>query len=217
MLTIAEELLLLCLDEETGETRSVCERPLPYGLAGAVLLELVVQKRLELRGKKVVVIDDQPIGDEVLDHVLQETITDSGTLEASHWIRKLGDSEIKKRLMNRLAQRKILQRKKERKWGLFSRITWSIKEHHQVKRLQEKIRLLPKDAKVPDERTLVLASVALKCNLVRVLFPEEEQPQARRRLRELSRGEIYKEAVSDTIVGMQAAATVAAVATVTDI
>ncbi|SDX39289.1 Golgi phosphoprotein 3 (GPP34) [Marininema mesophilum] len=216
MLTIAEELLLLCLNERTCETRSVCERPLPYGLSGALLLELVVQKRIELRGKKVVVIDEKPTGDKVLDEVLKSTIPDSGNLEASHWIRKLGDSDIYSRLKERLVHRGILQKEKQRKWGMFSSTSWSIKDRERVESLQEKIRSLPKDTRVPDERTLVLASVALKCNLVRVLFPEEEQSRARRRLRELSRGEIYKEAVSDTIVGMQAAATVAAVATVTD-
>jgi golgi phosphoprotein 3 len=52
MRTIAEELLLLALDDEKGTTQWSGTGALPFGLAGALLAELVLRGKMTLGDKQ---------------------------------------------------------------------------------------------------------------------------------------------------------------------
>jgi Golgi phosphoprotein 3 (GPP34) len=74
MTTLADDLLLVLLDPASGKPRTEGTK-LDYGLAGALLLELALAERVDLVGPKpsradVVVIDDAPLGDELLSSAL---------------------------------------------------------------------------------------------------------------------------------------------------
>ena len=56
MLNLMEELLLLALDDEKGKIISSSSCALPYGLRGALLLELFLAEKIDVVDKKIVVI-----------------------------------------------------------------------------------------------------------------------------------------------------------------
>lgn len=69
VLSCVDELVLLALDEETGRWS---RRGLRFPVAGAVLFELALQRRIEVDGDSLVVIDLTPTGVAYLDEVLAE-------------------------------------------------------------------------------------------------------------------------------------------------
>ena len=73
MLYLFEELFLLSLDEENGNILSFVKKPFAYGIAGAILSELVFQDKVQLNDKhRLVLKNADPIGDEILDEALHE-------------------------------------------------------------------------------------------------------------------------------------------------
>jgi len=66
-LTLPEELVLLAYDDEKGHTWN---SSLDTGLGGAVMLDLSLRGRVEVREKDLVVVDPAPTGEPVLDAAL---------------------------------------------------------------------------------------------------------------------------------------------------
>ncbi|GAB6173128.1 hypothetical protein JCM15765_26060 [Paradesulfitobacterium aromaticivorans] len=57
MLSLPEELLLLALNEEKGTLSWVASSKLPYVLAGSLMMELILRKRLAFDGRRFREID----------------------------------------------------------------------------------------------------------------------------------------------------------------
>ena len=69
-LTLPEELLLLMLDDETGQ---LIDRAAPsgdYALVAAILAELRLQGRIERGAAGITVLNPAPTGDAAMDDVL---------------------------------------------------------------------------------------------------------------------------------------------------
>ena len=71
MLNLMEELLLLALDDKKGKVLLSSSTELPYALRGAVLLELVNAKKIDIVNKKVVLIDSTMTGNPILNNALE--------------------------------------------------------------------------------------------------------------------------------------------------
>ena len=74
MLGLAEELMLLVMDEDNGEATSIPARTLGYALAGAALLELALQGRIDTSLETLEVTDPTPLNDNLLDPVLSDIV-----------------------------------------------------------------------------------------------------------------------------------------------
>ncbi len=70
MLNLMEELLLLALDDEKGKIIFSSSSALPYGLRGALLLELTLANKIDIVNKKLVVIDNTPTNNPLLNSAL---------------------------------------------------------------------------------------------------------------------------------------------------
>ena len=69
MLTFAEDLLLLALDDE-GEFVPVPQNTMRYALAGAVLMELAFMDRIDTDPKRFMIVDLAPTANPMLDQAL---------------------------------------------------------------------------------------------------------------------------------------------------
>lgn len=66
-LRFAEELLLLILNEDYGDLAPVPEPHLNHALAGAVLMDLALENRIDTDPEKLILVDSTPVKDELLD------------------------------------------------------------------------------------------------------------------------------------------------------
>ena len=69
-LTFLEELLLLCLDDETGLLRPAFAPWLDTAGAGALLMDLALKNRIDTDPKRLVVVDRTATGEPLLDEAL---------------------------------------------------------------------------------------------------------------------------------------------------
>jgi hypothetical protein len=219
MQTLAEDLLLLALDDDKGTVSWARSTELQYGLGGALLMDLALQERIDSLDKKIVLVDPSSTGDEVLDGAL-DTIRASNKLrDAKHWVEELGGRKgLKEKLARRLVAHGILH-EQERAF------LWVLHDHRfptgdpgPESSLRRRIRDIALGTAEPDTRTLLLLSLVNACDLASGLFSREERTQATRRIKKLVEGEQFGKAVGGAIadaVAATAAVTVGAAFTTT--
>ena len=124
MLTFAEEILLLRLDDE-GEFLPVSESAMECVLVGAVLMDLSFARRVDTEPGRLLVIDSAPTGNPTLDRVLGR-VADLGVggarRDTKAVVEMLSGSEasvIREEALSSLVERGILERVDERLLWVF--------------------------------------------------------------------------------------------------
>lgn len=207
-LTIAEELLLLGYHDETGRPQAGSVE-LDAAVAGALLAELAVAGRIDLRDDMVMVTDRSPVGDEELDAVLARVHGEPKPRKAQWWVERLRSGELRKRLLRRLAERGVLSEETTKLFGLIPLRRYPERDPSAEQEIRRRIENVLTGAD-PDPRTAVLISLLHAARLDRKAFPKTH----RRRIKEIAEGEWAGAAVYRAIVAVQAAVTAAVAAAI---
>ena len=117
ILTTAETLLLLSLDEERGALRGGAF--LSYGAAAALLVDLILAGRVAVSATAVELVDPRPTGRAVEDELLARLARDR-VQPPDHWISVWGRGQLAPRLLTRLCEASVLQRYDQRVLGFWN-------------------------------------------------------------------------------------------------
>lgn len=215
-LTLAEELLLLAYDEQTGR-RIADGTSLGVGVAGSLLADLALAERVDLDGKVVTVLDRAPVGDPDLDDALARMATEPKPRKPEWWIERLGKQkkdgrDLSRRLLDRLVARGVLRAAPHRVLGLFPTTRYAELDAS----AEQAIRARLYDALnggTPTPRTAALVALMDACGLARKVFPELDKKLLKRRAKEITDGEWAGAATRKVIQNIQAAAAASAAVT----
>jgi Golgi phosphoprotein 3 len=207
MLTIGEQLLLLALHDEKGTVVFSASTALPYGLAGATLLDLYFSNRIAIRQRQVHVIDDAPTGDEILDEVLQLIQGSGKTRDLKHWISRINDrvKDLKGRLADNLVYKEILEQEEHRLLRMFRQSRFPTRDATPEYETRDGIRNIVLWGQEPGDREVALIGLVKACDLVNEIFAKGERKVAKRRIKELTEGEEVGKAVAAVVAEMTAA------------
>jgi golgi phosphoprotein 3 len=211
-LTLAEELLLLALDDPKGTIPMTAAQPLKYGLAGATIMDLMLIGKLTNDDKNIVAVDATLTGNEIQDQVLTTIAAAERPRDVKYWVGELG-TDIKRHqdwLEERLVQRGILRREVHRFLGIIPSQRYPTDDPLPEQSVRERIRTAVLGDASPDPRTATLISIAKACSVLDNLFTREECKQTKRRVEEIIQGETLGKAVKDTVDAINAAANAAA-------
>ena len=110
MLRFAEEIMLLLLDDKGGKFADLPAPSVECALAGAVLMDLALEGRIDTDPERLFVVDPTPLKDHLLDPTLAWIAQSTETYDTRHWIEQTiayaGD--IRDRSLARLVERGIL-------------------------------------------------------------------------------------------------------------
>lgn len=109
---IVEEIILLMLDTEERDPPTVMhQHPRNLGIAGAVLTELALENRIDTDLDLLVLSDPAPLGDDVLDAVLEDIADESSTRDTAYWLARIAtrSEEILGQLLTRMTEAGILK------------------------------------------------------------------------------------------------------------
>src|SRR4051794_12111916 len=141
---LAEECLLLLLDDATGKAK-VDPSHLDLALAGALLAELAERGRVAVTGPgepvksgRLVVEDRTPTGDPVLDGALRG-IGDKSPRKPETVLGGL-TKQLRVTLLTRLADRGILREEQPRALGLFPVRRWPANDSRHARSLRSALR-----------------------------------------------------------------------------
>lgn len=210
IVTLPESLLLLATDDESGHI-STKSGALDYGLAGAVLTELLLRDRLDAEDGKLRLTNGSPMGDSVLDHALA-SMGDSKPRDAKHWVGKLARDHVKDRVLDQLIQKGVLGIEEHRILWIIPVDRYPAEDSAPERDVRENVRAVVTEGASPQPRTATLIALLKACDLTGAVFSHDERKQYKERIEEISRGEAMGETVSRVIRDMQAAVTAAVVA-----
>ena len=210
MLRIAEEILLLILDAETGDiASSLSPDALDVVLAGATLMDLALENRIDTDPRQLVILDSAPVGDELLDPVLAELAEDARTHPIAYWIERIaarGD-DIRGKALVRLVGRGILESDVP---GLvfFSHVVsrsrrYPTTDGTATEDVQVRIMRLLFSEDIPDPRDIVIVSLAASCGLFGCILSRHELETVKERIDLIGRMDLIGQSVARALRQMK--------------
>lgn len=201
MLTFAEEILLLTLDDKKGTFKPLPAQALKFALAGALLMELAVNNRIDTDMQTLRVVDAQPTGDPLLDEtlaLLQTTRTDQ---PAGYWLGELAwrHRDLQERVLQRLVDKGVLKVVDRKVLWVFAARRYPLMDDREVKEVRARLRDLILGADIPDPREAVLVGLVNACGLFDGIFTEEELPRVRPRIAQLAKLDLIGREVNRSI------------------
>jgi hypothetical protein len=220
---LAEDLLLLLTDDDSGKLRTPAGET-DIALGGANLVELTLMGKAGLSGDgdpgkpgRIIVRDLAPPGDEVLAGALRILADHQGD-KPQAVITPLG-KKLRTVLYQRLADGGVLRAEHGRILGIFPTSTWPAQDsQHEAGVRQLITQVLVQDA-APDQRTAALIALlhALRCE-DKVVDPRQSgmsKKQLQARAEQVAEGDWASEAVRKAIEQMVTAVIAATTAATT--
>ena len=178
---LAEELILLMLDEQSGYLEMVPGWNFSCVMAGAVIADLALEDRIDTDLNTLYLVDSSPTGDNLLDPTLKEIAESEETRDTQYWIeRNTGRSdEIVTATLDRLVERKILDYESGGFWGLSRSVSrsGSYPASDLKIRQEAKARVLSvilNDDIIPDPRDAILIALMHTCGGFKLLLEQED-------------------------------------------
>ena len=208
MLTIAEEMLLLVRDDETGKAHArLPVDSLRNAIAGAVLMDLAFIGRIDTDLRKLTVIDPEPLGEPVLDPVLARIVEEERNRPTGYWVRLLASEfeTIHLRLLERLVSREIVTRRANRSsWAVRPRRYPRI-DGRPLREVKRRIMDVLLSETIPDPRDIAIICLADACALWRSLIHKRELVRIEPRIAQVVKLDLIGQSVAGTIRELHAA------------
>lgn len=206
-LFLYEEIMLLALRDKQG---TVTTDYLEYAIAGAVLAELLLDRRITIsdaRKQLVDVQDSNLTGDPIIDECLDKMRAAKRRASLQTWVSRLASiKDLRHRVGQQLCNRGILRADKEKVLHIFTRRTYPeinpVPEEKIIERLRAAV--LGDDEQV-EPRTAVLVSLANGANLLSENLGRKEVKNRRKRIKQIVNGEMTGKATQEAIAASQAA------------
>jgi hypothetical protein len=153
---LAEELLLLAYDDETGKATG-SRIGLDLGMAAAVLVELALAGRIVLEGNMIVCRDATPVGEPIADAVLAKVAEDSPHTAAS-WVQRLRH-RLRERVLEDLCARGVMRDVDETALEFIHLHRYPTVDTSVERDVRTRLAAALSGAAPPDERTAALATI----------------------------------------------------------
>jgi hypothetical protein len=204
-LILAEELLLLILDDEKGsDTATWGGDP---GLAGALLLDLTRLRALTEADGKLVAEPGASLDHPLLAAAHAAIAADDKRRDAKGWVGRLPKElkPLRERVAARLVEHGILSEQRRKVLGLFPSTRFPEADPAAETALRERLRAVLQTERQPTPQDAMLVGLLRPYDLVRKLVPKDRRKDAERRADEIAEGGAAAKAVDDTLKGIQAA------------
>ena len=201
MLSIPEEILLLTLDEEKGTPVDVPAIQIDCAIAGAILMDLALQCRIDTGLNELFTVDASPTGDPLLDEVLESIVADPEEHDAAYWVQVLShrSGDFRDRIAERLVEAKILKRVEERLLWVFGSRRYPQIDGGEEREVKRRIVNVLLDDGIPDPRDIVILTLADTCGVLDRILSTRELKNVEGRLRQLERMDLIGQAVTRTV------------------
>jgi hypothetical protein len=199
-IALAEELLLLAYDDQTGKATG-SRIGLDLGMSAAVLVDLALAGRIAYVDGYLTVLDPSPIGDPIADAVLAKAAQDDPHTP-SEWLQRLRH-RLRIRVLEDLVARGVVRDVDETQLEFIHVHRYPAADPAYEAEIRRRLAEAVTSDAIPDERTAALATLLTACRMEPALrLPPDEVAEAHRRLVQIANGAGFSGGVSmeDSIV-----------------
>ncbi len=200
MLRFAEEIILLLLDDSGGRFARVPSWSLNYALAGGVLMDLALENRIDTDLEKLVLLDDAPVGDSLLDPTLAD-IAAGEERDARFWVERTADraQEIHDEALSRLVSLGILEQRDDSFLWVFRSRRYPVIDGKADREVKLRIMGVLFSDEIPDPRDVVTICLADACGIFKSLLSRQELGRASARIEQVRRLDLIGQAMTQAI------------------
>jgi len=183
---LAEELLLLAYDDQTGKATG-SRIGLDLGMSAAVLVDLALAGRVAYVDGYLKVLDSTPIGEPIADAVLAKAAEDEPHTP-SQWLQRLRH-RLRTRVLEDLVARGVVQDVDETQMGVIHVHRYPTTDPAYETEIRRRLAEALTSEGLCDERTAALATLLSACRMEPALrLPADESAQAHHRLEQIAAG-----------------------------
>ena len=204
MLRFAEEIILLMLHDDNGKFAPVPSWSMDRALAGAVLMDLALENRIDTDPENLILIDDTPVGDSLLDATLAE-IAAGDQRDARYWVEhtaKKGE-QIREDALSRLIDAGILEPHEDRFLWVFRSRRYPVVDGKAEREVKLRIMEVLFSDQIPGPRDIVIIALAEACGIFRELLSKRELERAAVRIDQVRKLDLIGQAMAQTIHDME--------------
>jgi hypothetical protein len=212
-LTLADEIVVLKLRDDTSTIMPACAGYANIAIAGGILMELALLGRIDTDLTSLFIVDQKPVGDELLDRALGEISAEPTKRPSIWWIERFGmrGDDLSQTVLARLVEAGILRMEDRQFLWVFSRRAYPQITGREGREAKARLLSIIFDDSVPDPRDTLLLSLADSSGVLSELLSPDELRKASGRIAQVVALEEISRAVGAVEAGLRA--TLAAVAT----
>jgi Golgi phosphoprotein 3 len=183
-LTLADEIIVLMLRDDTGAIRPARAASANIAIAGGLLMELALLGRIDTDLTSLFIVDPNPAGDELLDHVLREIAAQPVKRSSMWWINQLGvhGGDLSGTVLGRLVEAGILREEDRQFLWVLSRRAYPKNSGREEREAKARLMSVIFDDVVPTPRDTLLLGLADSTGVLEDMFSSGEMDKASTRI-----------------------------------
>jgi hypothetical protein len=201
MLGFAEEILLLQLDDTHGRFIDLPLSAADVVLAGAALMELALDNRVDSDLEHLILVDRTPTGDDILDDVL-ERLGQAGaglSVAAALELITANAEKYQQSALKRLVAKGILREDDGRFLWVFHTRRYPVVDDREQREVKARLRQILLTDEIPEPRDVVLICLIDACGLLDLVLRPDEIARTKIRVEQLSRLDLIGQAVTKAV------------------
>jgi hypothetical protein len=187
-LSMAEELLLLMLDDRTGRLIDRAAPSSDYALAGALLAELALAGRIDTDTTKLWAADATPTGDDLADRVLAQVAASPQPRDSRYWIETLGTDAVYflDVLFERLVAKGVLNKVEGRFLWVFPERRYPAVSGKEEREVKARLLGVLFNDEIPDPRDSLLIGLCRAAGLFSLILSGQELDRVQDRMNQVA-------------------------------
>jgi len=207
MLSLAEKLILLRIDEQKGIVKLPITTPFQYALIGATLIELILNNKVHIGEEYLEITDYTTTGNGILDEALQIIKQSKKKGDIIYWIAKLNNKfkNITDKILQKFIDEGVLEKLEHKFLWIIPAYSYLINNTRQEKFFKAHMRNEVINAGTLELNTIALFRLANVCDLVDDIFSYDEQKKAQIRIKQSLIDGKYEKTLTSVIAGIKIA------------
>jgi len=201
MLRFVEEIILLLLRDDDGKFVRVPRWSFDYAMAGGVLMDLALENRIDTDLEHLILIDDTPTGDDLLDPTLADIAASEEKRNTRFWLEHTTRraDEIRERALARLVSLGILEQRDDRFLWIFRSRSYPLVDGKAEREVKLRIMGVLFSDEIPDPHDIMIICIAEVCGIFKVLLSSQELARASARIEQVRRLDLIGQAMSQAV------------------
>ena len=204
----AEKFLLIAHHPEKGRFK-ISQIYIQYGIAGALLLDMTLENRIEMAEKRLILKPASVSADPVINDAVTLMAQSPKPRKADYWVRKLAmrHNRYKWQVLKGLADKRMVRIEEKKFLGLIpyrqSFLVESYTRSNLIRQLKNEIMAYTRE---PSSAGMAVAGLIEACRMYRILSDDRDELKTiRTQLKKIIKESPVSDVVSQTIRQVQAA------------
>ena len=188
-LSLAEELLLITLDDESGRLLdSIKPFAFEIAIAASLIMELSLKGKLDSDAEKLFVVSADPTGNTILDEALTEITTEKNSLSTSDWLNRFarkGD-DFSDQIIESLVTKGVLQLVEKRLFWVLKTRAYPATSGIEEREVRARIMHLLNSDEIPNPNDALLVGLLSATGIMSRLLSVSELARLQSRIDQIA-------------------------------